>query len=80
MRRLNKNVSQLKVGDKVTSDFIRHEPKIVRTILQIEKDSKCGSGFRIWVVNGESCSCCHRPFGTDIPNGVDGSWFIPMEK
>lgn len=64
----------LKKGDKVKSDFHRGEESIIRTVLRIEKNEKCGSGYRVTTNGGEPCKCCGAIKGKAIQE-ADAEWF-----
>lgn len=81
-RKRNGNAAALKVGMKVTSDFVHGEEDIVRTLLTIEPQ-RFGCGFKASADGGEqptTCSTCgHTPKqGTPI-HPIDGTWFVPAE-
>lgn len=75
---LNHNVKAMKVGDLVRSDFDVDSKAVVRRITRIERDKRCGSGYRVWADAGECCEACKRPFAKSI-DGIDGAWFLPLE-
>ena len=65
----------LKVGDKVTSDY-RGGPdkKTVRRITRIQKD---GSGYAASADGGDQCEHCGRI--ADSIHSVDAAWFKKVE-
>lgn len=72
--RLNKKPEELKIGDKVTSDFYKREIDVVREITSIKKDDSTGSGYRATASPGEKCKCCNHIPGIEIKD-VDAAWF-----
>ncbi len=75
-----RNKAPFKVGDLVTTDWdLQHDYSIIRKIINIHKDATRGSGWRASVDAGEPCPHCNRYYADTI-EGIDGSWFIKMEK
>jgi hypothetical protein len=78
---LNPHPEKLKVGMKVTTDYIPEESKIVRTILRIIPYKDCSSGLLVKADGGKKCPCCEKYEGTLINSklGIDASWFLPVK-
>jgi hypothetical protein len=80
--RINKNVQELKEGDKITTDFFNGEEQVVRTIIWIEDNPKMGSGREVMFDGGNECPCCKRLLGTPLSSyikrygGIDAAWVI----
>jgi hypothetical protein len=74
---------ELKVGDRVTTDFIEGEEAIVRRVTFIKESVTCQGGLLVCVDGGEPCGCCGRS-GTEIKGvsgfGIDSSWFKKVEE
>lgn len=77
--KLNHDPSELKVGDRVTSDFLNVDIHLIRRITWIEKDETTGSGYRASVDGGEPCQCCGKVPGVSIIR-VDAAWFRPVRS
>ncbi len=77
--RLYQYPGDLKVGQKVTTDFIEKDKDVIRTITNIEKNSGYGSGYVASADSGEACECCDRKFSQEILS-MDACWFIPIEE
>jgi len=76
--RINNNARGLRVGDRVTTDFVHGEEHVVRIITNIVESDAHSSGLVVSVSDGGRCPTCGRPHGK-VVNGVDGGWFIPEE-
>lgn len=67
------DLSTLKAGDRVKTDFHREDKDVVRVILDIQHSLKYGSGYRVAMDDGGVCPCCQRALSMRI-NGIDGDW------
>jgi len=77
--RTNNKAKDLKLGDKVTTDYFPDKSDVVRKITSINYDNTCGSGVRIVANGGEVCKLCgHIPSG--VTPAIDGAWFIPVKN
>lgn len=84
--RMCKNPGELKVGDKITTDFHYGEEGVVRTITEIYDNVQTGSRRGIVADAGEPCPCCGRPFGTPVcasggsKSYIDAYWAVKVEE
>jgi hypothetical protein len=66
-----------RVGDKVTTDFIEADKKVIRTVTKIEKNDSCQSGWIVCLDGGGKCTCCHRFYSVEI-KWIDSDWLKPV--
>lgn len=64
----------LKVGDKVLSDWYPGEEDVIRTITRVGEADLFPSGYVVSADGGGECPHCKRPYGKTIPL-VDSGWF-----
>jgi len=62
----------IKVGDKIKTNYYIHEDKIIRTVTQVIPDNTSQSGILISCDGGEICPHCGLR-GTTI-SGIDIAW------
>jgi hypothetical protein len=80
--RINKRVQDLKVGDKIVTDFFQGEENIVRTITELFDNVPTGSGRGVIFDAGEKCPCCGKYAGTPLKgypkshDYLDAAWVI----
>jgi hypothetical protein len=77
--RINKKTEELKVGDKVTSDFNgQHLGHVVRTIKDMGQCSSYGSGT--WVIlEAQMCPTCQCNPVEPETDMIDAGWAIPYK-
>lgn len=73
---LNYNFKDLKIGQKVTSDFIPCNSKVERILFQLEPAEKYGSGYKA-SAHGAICKECGHVIEPLLE--LDASWFFPVE-
>jgi hypothetical protein len=66
--------TNLKIGDKVKTEYFYEERDIVRTLTSITANHRYGSGYVASADGGEPCPCCGRSPGTPLL-GVDSTHF-----
>lgn len=70
-----KDSQPFRVGDKVTTDFIRGEESVVRTVTRVLRAPypQCESGWRVVVASTPPCPTCGQPRAQ--VGLVDSNWF-----
>lgn len=69
--------TNLKVGMKVTTRYVSEFKDVVRTILTVEPNERCASGFIASADGGEVCKCCGFAPAKPI-NWIGSDWFEPV--
>jgi hypothetical protein len=77
--RLNRHPENLRVGQKVTTEFYAYEEQVIRRIVDIVSDPNCSCGFKASADGGIPCPACGHYLGKEV-RFVDAAWFLPVEE